>query len=142
MNKTKAISGLIIIAGVVYFSLNMPSVYAETRGNGQGQRLGRKEMIAEKARILKMSESDLQNELNKGQTFYEIAKKRGIDVNSIHEQMKKFQMTRLQSLVDQGVITKEQMQERLDFMEKRQNNCGKNTPLRGNEKSGMRMMHR
>ena len=80
-----------------------------------------------------MSETDLQNELNKGKTFNQIATEKGVDLNSMHEQMEVFQKIRLQALVDQGTITKEQMQERLDFMEQRQANCGNNVPKGSDE---------
>ena len=86
-----------------------------------------------------MSETDLQNELSKGKTFNQIATEKGIDTNSMHDQMEAFQKTRLQALVDQGVITKEQMQERLDFMEQRQTNCGNNVPFNGQGGFGMGM---
>jgi len=139
MNKTIAISGILVIAGVLYFSLNKPIAYAATAQRGNGQGIGRQQMVTEKAKILKMSETDLQSELNKGKTFNQIATEKGIDLNTMHDQMETFQKTRLQVLVDQGIITKEQMQERLDFMEQRQANCGNNVPFNGQGRFGMGM---
>ncbi len=139
MNKLIAISGILVIAGVVYFSLNKPTAYAATVQRGNGQGIGRQQMLTEKAKIFKMSETDLQSELNKGKTFYQIATEKGVDLNSMHDQMEAFQKTRLQALVDQGVITQAQMQERLDFMEQRQANCGSNIPFSGQGGRGMGM---
>lgn len=139
MNKLIAISGILVIAGVVYFSLNKPTAYAATAQRGNGQGIGRQQMVTEKAKILKMNVTDLQNELNSGKTFYDIAKEKGVNVDSLHDQMEAFQKTRLQTLVDQGVITKAQMQERLDFMEQRQANCGNNVPFNGQGGRGMGM---
>ena len=139
MNKIIAISGILVIAGVLYFSLNKTTAYAATTQRGNGQGVGRQQMLAKKAKIFKMSETDLQSELNKGKTFYQIAAEKGIDLNTMHDQMEAFQKTRLQALVDQGVITKTQMQERLDFMEQRQANCGKNVPFNGQGGFGMGM---
>jgi hypothetical protein len=141
MNKIIAISGILVIAGVVYLSLNKPTAYAATAGRGYGQGAGRQQMLAEKAKIFNMSAAELQNEINGGKTFYEIAKEKGVDANSMHEQMEQFQKARLQALVSQGIITKVQMQERLDFMEQRQENCGNNVPFNG--RGGFKMgMHR
>lgn len=139
MNKIITISAILVIAGVLYLGLNKQTAFAATVKQGNGQRLGRQEMLTEKAKIFQMSETDLQNELNKGKTFNQIATEKGIDFNTVHEQMEKFQKNRLQALVDQGAITKAQMQERLDFMEQRQTNCGKNVPLNGQGGFGMRM---
>lgn len=141
MNKIIAISGVLVIAGVLYFSLNKSTAYAATAQRGNGQGIGRQQMLTEKAKIFKMSETDLQDELSKGKTFNQIATEKGIDLNTMHDQMEAFQKTRLQALVDQGVITKAQMQERLDFMEQKQANCGNNVPFSG--QGGSRMgMHR
>jgi len=139
MNKIIAISGIIVIAGVVYFSLNKSTAYAAIAQRGNGQGIGHQQMVTEKAKIFKMSEADLQSELDKGKTFNQIATEKGIDLNTMHDQMEAFQKTRLQALVDQGVITKAQMQERLDFMEQRQANCGNNVPFSGQGGFGMGM---
>jgi len=109
MNKIIVISGILVMAGVLYFSLNNPTAYAATTQQGNGQGIGRQQMLTEKAKIFKMSETDLQSELNKGKTFNQIATEKGIDLNTMHDQMEAFQKTRLQALVDQGTITKEQM---------------------------------
>jgi hypothetical protein len=139
MNKIIAISGILVIAGVLYFSLNKQTAYAATTQRGNGQGIGRQQMLTEKAKIFNMSETNLQNELNKGKTFNQIATEKGIDLNTMHERMEAFQKTRLQALVNQGTITKEQMQERLDFMEGRQENCGNNVPMSGQGGRGMGM---
>ena len=139
MNKIIAISGILVLAGALYFNLNNSTAYAATAQRGNGQGIGRQQMLTEKAKIFKMSETDLQNELNKGKTFNQIAIEKGIDLNTMHDQMEVFQITRLQALVDQGTITKAQMQERLDFMEQRQANCGNNVPFSGQGGFGMGM---
>jgi hypothetical protein len=139
MNKIIAISGILVITGVLYFSLNKQTAYAATAQRGNGQGIGRQLMLTEKAKIFKMSESDLQSELNKGKTFNKIATEKGINLNTMHDQMEEFQKTRLQTLVNQGTITKEQMQERLDLMEQRQANCGNNIPFNGQGGFGMGM---
>ncbi len=137
MNKIIAISGILIIAGAVYFSLNKPIAYAATSQQGRGQGIGRQQMMSEKAKILKMNVNDLQKEIDNGKSFYDVAKAKGISTETMHKQMEAFQKTRLQALVNQGTITKEQMQERLDFMEQRQENCGNNVPMSG--QGGRRM---
>ncbi len=139
MKKLYIVSGILVIVGVIYLSLNMQTVSAATIQQGQGQGIGRQQMLVEKAKILKMNVTDLQNKINSGKTFFDIAKEKGINIDSMHEQMEKFQKTRLQTLVNQGTITKEQMQERLDFMEKRQANCGNNVPFSGQGGRGMGM---
>ena len=139
MNKIIAISGILVLAGALYFNLNNSTDYAATAQRGNGQGIGRQQMLTEKAKIFKMSETDLQNELNKGKTFNQIAIEKGIDLNTMHDQIEVFQITRLQALVDQGTITKAQMQERLDFMEQRQANCGNNVPFSGQGGFGMGM---
>lgn len=129
--------GFLVLAGVLYYSLNKPVAFAATAQGGRGQGIGRQQMLAEKAKILKMNESDLLNEINKGKTFYQIAQEKGVNVDSMHEQMETFQKARLQALVNQGAITQEQMQERLAFMETRQQNCGNNVPMNGQGGRGM-----
>jgi len=139
--KTIAIAGVLVIAGVLYFSLSKPTAYAATSrvGNGQGQGFGRQQMVTEKAKIFNMNVTDLQREVNAGKTFYQIAQEKGVNIDSMHEQMESFQKTRLQGLVDAGTITKAEMQERLDSMEQRQVNCGNNVPMSGNGRNGMGM---
>lgn len=139
MNKIIAISGILVIAGALYFSLNKSTAYAATVQRGNGRGIGRQQMLTEKAKIFKMSEANLQSELNKGKTFNQIAIEKGVNLNTMHDQMDAFQKTRLQALVNQGVITKAQMQERLDFMEQRQANCGNNIPFNGQGGFGMGM---
>jgi len=138
MNKIIATAGVLVITGVVYFSLNKPTAYAATQ-TGRGQGFGRQQMLTEKAKILNMNVTSLQSELDKGKNFYQIAQEKGVDVESMHEQMEDFQKKRLQALVNDGTITKAQMQERLDFMETRQENCGNNVPFSGNGQRGMGM---
>jgi len=139
MNKIIAISGVLVIAGVVYFSMNKPIAYAATSQQGRGQGIGRQQMMSEKAKILKMNVNDLQKEIDNGKSFYDVAKAKGMSTETMQEQMESFQKTRLQALVNQGTITKEQMQERLEFMEGRQENCGNNVPFSGQGGRGMGM---
>jgi len=139
MNKIIVIGGILAIAGALYFSLNKSTAYAAIAQRGNGQGIGRQQMLSEKAKIFKMNVTDLQNEISNGKTFYDIAKEKGVNIDSMHEQMETFQKTRLQTLVDQGIITKAQMQERLDFMEQRQANCGNNVSFRGQGGFGMGM---
>lgn len=130
--KKLAIASIALLAvGVLYASLNKPAARAQTVTGMRGQGFGRQQMVAQKAKILNMNEADLQNELAKGKTFYQIAQEKGVSTDSLHEEMEAFQKTRLQGMVDQGVITKDEMQQRLDFMETRQANCGNNTPGTG-----------
>ncbi len=137
--KTIAIAGVLVLAGVLYFSLNKPTAYAAASKVGNGQGFGRQQMLTEKAKIFNMSVTNLQNEVNSGKTFYQIAQEKGVNIDSMHEQMEGFQKTRLQALVDGGSITKAEMQTRLDAMEQRQANCGNNVPMSGNGRGmGMR----
>jgi len=139
MKKTIIMMGVFLIAGALYFSLNKSMVYAANSRVGNGQGYGRQQMLTEKAKNLKMSVADLQNEVDKGKTFKQIAQEKGVNIDSMHEQMESYQKARLQGLVDAGTITKVEMQTRLDSMEQRQANCGNNVPFSGNGQRGMGM---
>ncbi len=133
LNKSLLV-GLVSVAsaGVLLFAGSTSAyAYSMGNGNGNGQGVGYTQMLTEKARILKTSVADLTAKLASGKSFYQIATEKGISTDSMHEQMEAFQKTRLQAEVKAGTITQAQMNERLEWMESRQKNCGNNTPRGG-----------
>jgi hypothetical protein len=132
MNKI-AISGIAAVAavGLGLFAVSSRA-YAYGPGmGGNGQGLGFTQMLEQKAKIIKTTVTDLKTQLSQGKTFYQIATEKGISKESMQDQMETYQKARLQKMVDAGLITKAQMDERLTFMETRQKNCGNNTPQGG-----------
>lgn len=127
------IAGLAALAAAgIAAAIAAPKAFAYGQGaGGNGQGTGYTQMLEQKARILKTTVADLTSQLSQGKTFYQIATDKGIGVQSMQDQMETYQKTRLQKMVDAGVITKTQMDERLQFMETRQKNCGTNTPQGG-----------
>lgn len=77
------------------------------------------QMLERKAELLGMTIEELETQLEE-KPFHEILDEQGITHEQFsqdrHEQMQAQMTDRLQSLVDEGTITEEQMQEKLDFM--------------------------
>ncbi len=76
-------------------------------------------MFTKEAALLGASVDEVKAAWAKGQTLQELATAKGITAEQLRtkmqEQMRADQKTRLQSLLDQGVITQDQMTERLQF---------------------------
>lgn len=99
-------------------------------------------MFQEQATLLGLSVDDVKNAWAKGQTLHELATEKGITQAQLQEKMKAASKTRMQAelkaLVDKGVITQAQADQRLSVMQK-QLESGKG---RGGKMMGMgRGMH-
>ncbi len=118
--------GIVAAGGMLAASTG--AVSADTFGNGKGQGIGYQEMLTQKAQVLKMNVEELKNKLQSGMRFFEIAEEKGVSKDELKTKMQNAQKSRLEKLVNQGTITKEQMQERLEWQKNRQANCGNNEP--------------
>lgn len=81
--------------------------------------MGREEMLKEKAGILGLSVSDLEEKLHEGQTFITIAADQGIDEETFHKKIEEARTAHLNALVADGTITQAQMDARLARMKAR-----------------------
>lgn len=92
--------------------------------------------FTKQAALLGVSVDEVKTAWAKGQTLQELATAKGITADQLkakmQAQMEANQKARLQALVDQGVITQDQMNQRLEFQ--------KNNPKKGFGKHGMRGM--
>jgi hypothetical protein len=87
------------------------------------------EMFQEKADLLGIGVDELKNYWAQGKDVREIAEEKGISEETIQSKMqeqRKAQMTEhLKTLVDKGVITQQQADQRLQFMEQNQDKFGR-----------------
>ena len=78
-------------------------------------------MFQNKADLLGISVDEMKNAWAEGKTLMQIAEEQGISQEQLRENMRQARMeelqTRLQALLDNGVITQEQANKRLEFME-------------------------
>jgi len=85
-------------------------------------------MFQENADILGISIDEIKNAWSEGKTFREIAEEQGITQEELQERMRGERreqvQNRLQLLVDNGVITQEQANQRFQMMEERCENGG------------------
>jgi len=109
--------------GVAAFTLVGGVVALANTGNGFGmfsEGMGKEVMIESKAEILGITPEELEAQLDEN-TFPQILDEQGITheelQSQMHEQMQSRMTERLQQMVDEGTITAEQMQEKLDLME-------------------------
>lgn len=82
------------------------------------------EMFQEWANFLGISIDDVKNAWAQGKTMQELAAEKGITKEQLQTKMKEARLTQmktqLQALVDQGVITQSQADQRLSFMQSNQ----------------------
>ena len=94
------------------------------------------EMFTQKAEVMGISEEALKNGWAQGKNMMEIAEEQGItqeELKAKMQELKKAKMQEyLQAMVDNGVITQEQADQRLQFMEE------KGMMMRGGFKGGCR----
>ena len=80
-------------------------------------------MFQNKAGFLGISVDEMKNAWAEGKNFKEIAEEQGITQEQLQERMQELKQERLeawlQAMVDNGVITQEQANQRLQFMEER-----------------------
>ncbi len=99
------------------------------------------EMFKEKAQILGMNVSEVKNKWAEGKTMQEIAEEKGITQDDLRAKMRELRLTEmksaLQSLVSKGVITQAQADQRLKFIQEKNQNMGigkKNGWIKGEAK--------
>lgn len=94
--------------------------------------------FTKQAALLGVSVDEVNTAWAKGQTLQELANSKGITAEQLkakmQAQMQEQQKAHLQALVDQGVITQDQMNQRLEF---EKNNQGKGFGKRGMRGMGM-----
>ncbi|HHE40449.1 MAG TPA: hypothetical protein ENL10_02990 [Candidatus Cloacimonetes bacterium] len=110
------------LIGIAAFTLVGGAVALANSGNDFGLFGGHKQMFENKADILGITAEELETQLE-GNSFAELLDKQGVTHEEFREQMHtgmQASMTeKLQQMVDDGILTEEQMQEKLEFMEQR-----------------------
>lgn len=86
-------------------------------------------MFQEQANLLGVSVDDVKNAWAQGKNMRDLAKEKGITNEQLQQKMKDSRdaqmKTRIQTLVDKGVITQAQADQRLKFTQTMQNKFGK-----------------
>ncbi|MBA7490972.1 hypothetical protein ES702_01516 [subsurface metagenome] len=91
-------------------------------GNGWGYM----QMLETKAEILGATARELGEELEKGKCFSEIAQEKGFTLEEFQQRMLTAQKEHLQKQVDAGLLTKVELNFRLQLMEERHEYCEEN----------------
>ena len=89
----------------------------------KGRGLYRGNQLQFAAQSLGLSQEDLQAQLNSGKTLNTILQEKGMTLDQFHQKMEEQMKAYLQTLVSQGQITQAQADQRIQFMEQRQDNC-------------------
>lgn len=117
---------LILVGLIILFSASKTSAFGWGWGNWKlnNQTFVEKiqEMFERWAKILGISVDKIKNYWSEGKTIKEIMEAEGISEDQIKERMKEQRLEEIKSflqiLVDKGIITKEQMEKRLEFERK------------------------
>jgi hypothetical protein len=122
-----------VLAWAMFFGAN--SVYARGMfGFGQNATPDEiasrhQEMFQEQATLLGISVEDVKSSWAQGKNIQELAKEKGITAEQLQQKMKDTKIAKmkihLQALVDKGVITQAQADQRLSFMQTIQDKSGK-----------------
>ena len=96
------------------------------RSSQSGNGWGYTQMLETKAEILGITTTELGEELDKGKCFSEIAEEKGFALEEFQQRMLTAQKERLQKQVDAGLITKVELNFRLQLMEERHEYCEEN----------------
>lgn len=115
----------LIASFVALFALGAGVSIASAHGFGfKGQPAGQgfEQMLQYKAEILGLSADQLKQELDSGKNFLQIAEEHGISQEQLHQRMTEAMKVRLQAMVSAGTITQAQMEQRLEWMERRAEN--------------------
>lgn len=129
MNKfiiagTIAALSVFVIAGSV--SAAGPGASGFGKGITQGS-AGYERMISEKAALLGISVDALKSKIAEGKNFLTIANELGVSQETLQSRMRAAYQERLQKMVDAGLISAAEMQERLDLQKQRQESCANGT---------------
>lgn len=119
-----------VIAGVALAAASGSAVFAHGRGFGLGSSATPEEIaqqqterFQEQASLLDISVDDVKNAWAEGQTLEELANAKGITDEQLQEKMqvaRQIEMAaRLKTLVEKGVITQAQADQRAKVMEER-----------------------
>lgn len=139
MTMNKYILGTII--GLSAFTL-VGGAVALANSNGFGLFGGHEQMVESKAEVLGITAEELEVQLEES-SFPELLDEQGISHTEFREQMHTSMQAgmteKLQQMVDDGTITAEEMQEKLEWMEQHHEEGG--GPHMMGRGSGMRGMH-
>ena len=151
MRKKTLLYALIpMVAGAVLLGANFASARGAFGGFGFGGGLAatpdematrHQAMFQEQANLLGVSVDDVKNAWAQGKNIWDLAKEKGISQEQLQQKMKDARVaqmkTQLQVLVDKGVITQAQADQRLKFMQDMPNKAGKAKGPRGHMGFGL-----
>lgn len=92
--------------------------------HGPGGKGGGREMMADAAKALGLSESELHEQLHDGKTIAEIAKTQNKDLDDVKAAVKKAAVARLDQKVEDGELTKAQRDEIVERLDDRIEHLG------------------
>ncbi len=139
MKKTAVIvTSLLLGLGSVYTALAAPL----NKSNLSSERgLGWQNMLNVKAQLLNLTTDQLKAKLEAGLNFAEIAAEQNISLTDWQAKLQTFHQTRLQQMVQNGLITQAQADAKLKQIVERQQNHPNNTPWQNGLKTGLRKGH-
>lgn len=123
MIKKKIIAALVVgslISGIVaWYGM---SVYAQGEGKQEqkpelGKGYGYTQMLQIKGEILGMTAEELQEELNTGKNIHNIIEEKGLTSEEFDRKMLTALRKRLESMVEAGLLTQEQLETRMQLMQ-------------------------
>ena len=122
MNKKLLAYAIIPVLGFSLLGVGTASAHGFWGGNVDPEDMAarQQEMFAEKANILGISVDEIKNSWAEGKPIRVLAEEKGMDLDALREKMMEARESRMQerldSLVQEGVITQEQAEKRLEFM--------------------------
>ena len=123
MIKKKIIAALVVgslISGTVAWYGT--SVYARGEGKQEqkpelGKGYGYTQMLQVKADILEITAEELQEELDAGKNIHNIIEEKGLTSEEFDQKMLTAVRKRLESMVEAGLLTQEQLETRMQLMQ-------------------------
>jgi len=117
----------VVAAGVVGLAVGGFAFAHGPWGVGEGEKPmsngeGFEAMLERKAEVLGISVEDLKDAKEEGMNFREIAEEQGWTAEDFYLKMQTQLEVHLQELVDQGKITQEQADQKLEWMQEKHNN--------------------
>lgn len=110
-------------------------------GSGKAEAARQQEMFERGAELLGIGADDVKNAWAEGKTLRDLAAEKGITREQLQARMKDYRMSQIKAqikvLADKKIITQEQADKRIKFMEERQKND--NGRARGKFLHGWRM---
>ncbi|MFA6136398.1 MAG: hypothetical protein WC705_03545 [Candidatus Paceibacterota bacterium] len=142
--KKKLIYAIIPVVGAGFILAGVASAHGFFMGEVSAEEIAsrQKTMFEHQANILGVGADVIKEGWAQGKTIFDIAKENGITEAQLQEKMKiqrQTQMTaHIQALVDQGVITQDQANKRLEF--DKSNTGKKGMGMTGKSRGGFGMM--